>query len=116
LFTTNKSFAEWSEVFPNAACVVALIFRGSSTLLTHAAVDRCQKWAKSYRYALKIDIACYFRPLIIPYAKQADTLGLRKRSFPVLLFPSRSGYLAARESYESGIVSLVLLKKCLEIS
>ena len=33
-----------------------------------------------------------------------------------LLFPSRSGYLAARESYESGIVSLLLPKKCLEIS
>ena len=27
LVTTNKSFAEWSEVFPNAACVVALIDR-----------------------------------------------------------------------------------------
>lgn len=27
LLTTNKSFAEWSEVFPNAACVVALIDR-----------------------------------------------------------------------------------------
>jgi DNA replication protein DnaC len=27
LITTNKSFAEWSDVFPNAACVVALIDR-----------------------------------------------------------------------------------------
>lgn len=27
LLTTNKSFAEWSEVFPNAACVVELIDR-----------------------------------------------------------------------------------------
>ena len=27
LVTTNKSFAEWSEVFPTAACVVALIDR-----------------------------------------------------------------------------------------
>lgn len=27
LLTTNKSFAEWSEVFPNAACVVALVDR-----------------------------------------------------------------------------------------
>lgn len=27
LLTTNKSFSEWSEVFPNAACVVALIDR-----------------------------------------------------------------------------------------
>jgi len=109
LVTTNKSFAEWSEVFANAACVVSLIFRCSSTLLGRAAVDRYQKWAKSYHYALKIDIACYFRPLIIPYAKQADTLGLRKRSFPVLLFPS-SGYLAVRESYEPGIVSLYCSK------
>jgi DNA replication protein DnaC len=27
LLTTNKSFSEWSEAFPNAACVVALIDR-----------------------------------------------------------------------------------------
>ena len=27
IITTNKPFAEWSEVFPNAACVVALIDR-----------------------------------------------------------------------------------------
>lgn len=27
LITTNKSFSEWPEVFPNAACVVALIDR-----------------------------------------------------------------------------------------
>jgi DNA replication protein DnaC len=27
LITTNKTFSEWSEVFPNAACVVALIDR-----------------------------------------------------------------------------------------
>lgn len=27
LITTNKAFAEWSDVFPNAACVVALIDR-----------------------------------------------------------------------------------------
>jgi hypothetical protein len=59
LVTTNKSFAEWPEVFANAACVVSLIFRGSSTLLTHAALDRYQKWAKSYRYALKMDNARY---------------------------------------------------------
>lgn len=25
LITTNKSFSEWSEVFPNAGCVVAMI-------------------------------------------------------------------------------------------
>lgn len=34
LITTNKSFAEWSEVFPNAACVVALIDR----LVHHAEI------------------------------------------------------------------------------
>ena len=27
LITTNKSFSEWSEVFPNASCVVAMIDR-----------------------------------------------------------------------------------------
>ncbi len=32
LITTNKSFSEWKEVFPNAACVVSLIDR-----LTHHA-------------------------------------------------------------------------------
>ena len=30
--TTNKTFAEWHEVFPNAACVVSLVDR-----LTHNA-------------------------------------------------------------------------------
>lgn len=34
LLTTNKSFAEWSEVFPNAACVVALVDR----LVHHAEI------------------------------------------------------------------------------
>jgi DNA replication protein DnaC len=34
LITTNKSFGEWSEVFPNAACVVALIDR----LVHHAEI------------------------------------------------------------------------------
>ena len=27
LITTNRSFAEWKEVFPNAACVVSLVDR-----------------------------------------------------------------------------------------
>ena len=27
LVTTNRSFSEWKEVFPNAACVVLLIAR-----------------------------------------------------------------------------------------
>jgi DNA replication protein DnaC len=43
LVTTNKSFAEWSEVFPNAACVVALIDR-----LVHNAEIIAIK-SKSYR-------------------------------------------------------------------
>jgi DNA replication protein DnaC len=43
LLTTNKSFAEWSEVFPNAACVVALIDR-----LVHNAEIIAIK-GKSYR-------------------------------------------------------------------
>ena len=43
LVTTNKSFAEWSEVFPNAACVVALIDR-----LVHNAEIIAIK-GKSYR-------------------------------------------------------------------
>lgn len=34
LVTTNKSFSEWSDVFPNAACVVALIDR----LIHHAEI------------------------------------------------------------------------------
>jgi DNA replication protein DnaC len=34
LITTNKSFAEWNEVFPNAACVVALVDR----LVHHAEI------------------------------------------------------------------------------
>ena len=34
LITTNKSFSEWSEVFPNASCVVAMIDR----LVHHADV------------------------------------------------------------------------------
>jgi len=43
LLTTNKSFSEWSEVFPNAACVVALIDR-----LVHNAEIIAIK-GKSYR-------------------------------------------------------------------
>ncbi|MDD5323228.1 MAG: ATP-binding protein [Methylococcales bacterium] len=43
LVTTNKSFAEWSEVFPNAACVVALMDR-----LVHNAEIMAIK-GKSYR-------------------------------------------------------------------
>lgn len=44
IITTNKSFAEWSEVFPNAACVVALIDR----LIHHAEIISIQ--GKSYRH------------------------------------------------------------------
>lgn len=44
IITTNKSFTEWSDVFPNAACVVALIDR----LIHHAEVINMQ--GKSYRH------------------------------------------------------------------
>lgn len=44
VITTNKSFAQWSEVFPNAACVVALIDR----LIHHAEIISLQ--GKSYRH------------------------------------------------------------------
>jgi len=41
--TTNRAFAEWSEVFPNAACVVSLVDR----LMHRAQVVRID--ARSYR-------------------------------------------------------------------
>ncbi|HRP95115.1 MAG TPA: IS21-like element helper ATPase IstB [Rhodocyclaceae bacterium] len=44
LITTNKSFAEWSDVFPNAACVVALIDR----LVHHAEIIAIH--GESYRH------------------------------------------------------------------
>ena len=34
MLTTNKAFSEWSEVFPNASCVVAMIDR----LVHHAEI------------------------------------------------------------------------------
>lgn len=43
LVTTNRAFAEWHEVFPNAACVVSLIDR-----LTHKA-EVIAIEGKSYR-------------------------------------------------------------------
>jgi DNA replication protein DnaC len=43
LVTTNKPFAEWSDIFPNAACVVTLVDR-----LVHRA-DIIQIEASSYR-------------------------------------------------------------------
>lgn len=44
VITTNKSFAEWSDVFPNAACVVALIDR----LVHHAEILALH--GESYRH------------------------------------------------------------------
>jgi DNA replication protein DnaC len=41
--TTNKTFSEWSEVFPNAGCVVSLVNR----LLHHSEVIAVE--GKSYR-------------------------------------------------------------------
>ena len=43
LITTNRAFADWGEVFPNAACVVSLIDR----LMHRAEVVRIQ--GESYR-------------------------------------------------------------------
>ena len=43
LITTNKSFSEWSEVFPNASCVVAMIDR----LVHHAEIIAIK--GESYR-------------------------------------------------------------------
>ena len=43
LITTNRPFAEWGEVFPNAACVVSLVDR----LVHHAEIVAIQ--GESYR-------------------------------------------------------------------
>ena len=43
VITTNKPFAEWSEVFPNAACVVSLVDR----LVHHAEIISIE--GESYR-------------------------------------------------------------------
>ena len=43
IVTTNKRFAEWGEVFPNAACVVSLVDR----LMHRAEVVRIE--GESYR-------------------------------------------------------------------
>jgi DNA replication protein DnaC len=43
LITTNRPFAEWHEVFPNAACVVSLVDR----LVHHAEILKLA--GKSYR-------------------------------------------------------------------
>src|SRR5471030_1036984 len=44
LVTTNRPFAEWREVFPNAACVVSLVDR----LLHHAEIVSIE--GDSYRH------------------------------------------------------------------
>jgi DNA replication protein DnaC len=44
LITTNRPFAEWHEVFPNAACVVSLVDR----LVHHAEILSLE--GKSYRF------------------------------------------------------------------
>jgi len=43
LVTTNKAFSEWSEVFPNAACVVSLVDR----LIHHSEIISIE--GESYR-------------------------------------------------------------------
>jgi DNA replication protein DnaC len=44
IITTNRPFAEWHEVFPNAACVVSLVDR----LIHHAEIHRLD--GESYRH------------------------------------------------------------------
>jgi DNA replication protein DnaC len=44
IITTNRPFADWHEVFPNAACVVSLVDR----LIHHAEIHRLD--GESYRY------------------------------------------------------------------
>jgi DNA replication protein DnaC len=44
IITANRPFAEWHEVFPNAACVVSLVDR----LIHHAEILRLD--GESYRY------------------------------------------------------------------
>ncbi|WP_458574659.1 ATP-binding protein, partial [Rhizobium sp. PDO1-076] len=44
ILTTNKPFAEWSQVFPNAACVISLVDR----LLHHCEVIAIE--GDSYRF------------------------------------------------------------------
>lgn len=44
LLSTNKAFGEWNQVFPNAACVVALVDR----LLHRAEIVALE--GKSYRF------------------------------------------------------------------
>ena len=54
LITTNKAFSEWSEVFPNASCVVAMIDR----LVHHAEIipikgDSCRRKEAEERAAAR---------------------------------------------------------------
>ena len=44
LITTNRSFSEWSEVFPNASCVVAMIGFGDQP--TTSRLNRLSTMAK----------------------------------------------------------------------
>jgi len=43
VITTNKSFGEWDDIFPNAACVVSIVDR----LIHHSEVINIK--AESYR-------------------------------------------------------------------
>jgi DNA replication protein DnaC len=61
LITTNRPFAEWGEVFPNAACVVSLVDR----LVHHAEIIAIQ--GESYR---------------LKEAKERSEQGLKARTSP----------------------------------
>ena len=49
IVTTNKQFAQWNEVFPNAACVVSLVDRGGSGCLDRP--PGFVKWIPAVDYA-----------------------------------------------------------------
>ncbi len=61
LVTTNKPFAEWAEVFPNAICVITIVDR-----LLH----RCELTSiEAASYRLK---ECLFRRIRPPVPKLSD--------------------------------------------
>ena len=90
LITTNKPFAEWNEVFPNAACVVTLVDR----LVHHAEIVNID--GESYRLKEAREEAAK-RPRSAPHADATDRDPhhlaaqdlLRRRGPPALLPAAR---------------------------
>ena len=93
LITTNKSFSEWSEVFPNASCVVAMIDR----LVHHAEIlsikgeSYRRKEAQEHAAANALDA----RKISIRHAVQRHG-NLRRRRCVQPLEPFRIGRTALR--------------------